>query len=359
MKFDYCIGNPPYQESRDTNNRQDPIYSFFYDAAEQISSHYMLISPARFLYNAGLTPKEWNNKMLNDEHLKIEHFEAKSSDVFPGTDIKGGIVIVYRSEDDVFGAIEHFIPDPIMRSIAQKFTKDESVNLPSIMYGGRSDLKFNDVYLNDYPDTPGIRLDSIREKHPSVEKLGANEEYELKSSTLDVLSDYGIHVDGNTDKDYKIIGLCNGKRAIRYINQKYMSPRYPDHNNICKYKVFVPKANGSGAIGEVLSTPLIGTPLMSATPTFISIGNFDTEYEAESLLKYIKTRFARVLLGLLKKTQDNPPSVWAYIPIQNFTANSDIDWSQSISDIDKQLYKKYNLSKEEIDFIETHVKEMT
>ena len=70
MKFDFCIGNPPYQNSVDTYNRQEPVYPFFYDSAESVADKYILISPARFLFNAGLTPKEWNQKMLEDSHLK-------------------------------------------------------------------------------------------------------------------------------------------------------------------------------------------------------------------------------------------------------------------------------------------------
>ena len=99
-------------------------------------------------------------------------------------------------------------------------------------------------------------------------------------------------------------------------------------------------------------------PNDTTTPTFISIGKFDTLMEAQNVDKYIKTKFARSLLGVLKITQHIIPSKWKYVPIQDFTSSSDIDWSQSIADIDKQLYKKYNLTPEEIDFIETHVKEM-
>ncbi|WP_060664197.1 hypothetical protein [Bacillus sp. CHD6a] len=103
---------------------------------------------------------------------------------------------------------------------------------------------------------------------------------------------------------------------------------------------------------------LIGRPFESATPTFISIGAFTTQSEAENALKYIKTKFLRCLLGILKITQDNPPSKWAYIPLQDFTHNSDIDWSKDIPEIDQQLYKKYGLNKSEIDFIEDKVKVM-
>lgn len=120
----------------------------------------------------------------------------------------------------------------------------------------------------------------------------------------------------------------------------------------------LPAANGSGALGESLATPLIGQPFIGHTETFISIGPFDSNQEAEAALSYIKTKYARCMLGILKITQHNSPEKWAYVPLQDFTPNSDIDWSQSVADIDKQLYSKYGLDENEIDFIETHVKEM-
>ena len=152
----------------------------------------------------------------------------------------------------------------------------------------------------------------------------------------------------------QILGNIKGKRMYKWVRKDYIS----DVENFYKYKVLVPKANGSGAIGEVLSTPLIGTPLIGFTETYISIGETDSEDEANAILKYIKSKFARTMLSILKITQDNAKPVWKYIPLQDFTAQSDIDWSKSIPEIDQQLYKKYGLSQEEIDFIETHVKEM-
>ena len=76
------------------------------------------------------------------------------------------------------------------------------------------------------------------------------------------------------------------------------------------------------------------------------------------MLKYIKTKFSRALLGILKVTQDNKRAVWRYIPLQDFTDKSDIDWSQPIAQIDAQLYAKYHLTQEEINFIESTVKPM-
>ena len=94
------------------------------------------------------------------------------------------------------------------------------------------------------------------------------------------------------------------------------------------------------------------------TQTFTAIGSFDTRTEAENLNKYLKTRFARAALGILKVTQDLTSKVWEYVPYQDFTSSSDIDWSQSVADIDRQLYAKYELDDNEIEFIESHVKEM-
>ena len=358
MKFDFCIGNPPYQESGSTNNRAEPIYLYFYDAAESIADRYMLISPARFLFNAGLTSKEWNRKMLSDEHLKVEYYNQNSSEVFSNTDIKGGVAVMYRDATKEFGAIEEFMSDDNIRKLVSHFSKNETLNLPSIMFGGRSDLKFNSAFLEKYPQSKDDRLKAIQEKHPEVTSLGPNEEYELKSPTLDVLHyAFKQHVD-DENQYYKIFGLVDGKRAFRYIEKEYMSPRYPDNNNIQKWKVLIPQASGNGQFGETISSPVVLGPNESATPTFISLGAFDTKEEAENAILYIRTKLTRALLGVLKITQDIVPSKWAYVPIQDFSNNSDIDWTKSISEIDQQLYQKYGLSQEEIDFVEKNVKEM-
>lgn len=359
MKFDVVVGNPPYQALSSVNNKQDAVYNYFYDLAEKVSSKYCLISPARFLFNAGLTAKEWNQKMLSDAHVKIVYYEQDSAKVFPSTDIKGGVVVLYRDVDCSFGAINHFIPNENLRKLASKMESNPEKNLPSIMFGGRSDLKFNELFLKDYPDSPKRRLLQIQRKHPEVLVLGPNEEYELKSSTFDSLDYVFLEKEPAHSSNYwKILGLYKGERTYRWIPKKYMTARYPLKNNLDKFKVFVPKANGSGSIGETLSTPLVGRPSESATPTFISIGALDTEIEAINLVRYLKSKFLRVLLSILKITQDNPPLKWAHIPLQDFTGNSDIDWNKPIPEIDQQLYVKYGLSQDEIDFIETNVKQM-
>ncbi|MFT8669512.1 MAG: hypothetical protein ABF778_07200 [Liquorilactobacillus hordei] len=122
----------------------------------------------------------------------------------------------------------------------------------------------------------------------------------------------------------------------------------------------MPGANGTGAFGETLSTPIIAGPGIGHNQTFVSIGKFDTRFEAESLLKYIKSKFGRAMLGIMKTTQNNQSkNTWSKVPLQNFSEKSmNIDWKLSISEIDRQLYKKYSLSQNEINFIETNVNEM-
>lgn len=155
--------------------------------------------------------------------------------------------------------------------------------------------------------------------------------------------------------DYvQIFGLVGKDRGYKYIKREYVKP----FKNLDYYKVLIPSATGSGEMGETLTDPLIGQPAIGHTETFISIGSFKNRDEAEAVLKYVKTKFARMMLSILKITHHHSPATWRYVPMQDFTEHSDIDWSKSIHEIDFQLYKKYGLDDKEISFIETHVKEM-
>ena len=161
--------------------------------------------------------------------------------------------------------------------------------------------------------------------------------------------------------DIPVIGVINGKREWRYIPKRFVDSV---HENLWKYKAMLSSANGaSGTLGadaaRMTTVPFLGEPGTGFTQTFISIGAFETKEEATACVKYLKSKFARVMLGILKVTQDNKKSAWKYVPLQDFTPASDIDWTKPIPEIDQQLYKKYGLDETEIQFIETHVKEMT
>ena len=333
MKFDFIIGNPPYQEETDSDStRMPPIYNLFMDAAYDIADKVELITPARFLFDAGYTPKTWNKKMLNDEHFKILYYEPKSSEIFPNTDIKGGIAISYRDATQKFGAIGIFTSYPQLNSILQKVLQQSKKFLHSICYPALS-YGLTPLMLEENPDSVG----------------------RLRTSAFTRLEEIFYDDKPNDGHEYiQMMGLLGTKRVTKYVRRDYI--KTPD--NFEFYKVILPASNGSGALGEVLSTPVIGQPVIGHTQTFISIGRCQTEAEAQNLLKYIKSRFCRVMLGILKITQHNPPEKWRYVPLQDFTSSSDIDWSKSVAEIDRQLYAKYGLSEEEINFIETRVKEM-
>ena len=341
MKFDYIIGNPPYQDETlgDNATYAPPIYHLFLDEAYKIADHVELIHPARFLFDAGSTPKEWNRKMLSDEHLKVLYYEQDSSKVFSNTDIKGGVAITYRDDTENFGAIETFTAFSELESIMKKAAPhDETESLMSVIY---IQNKFNlNVLYSKYPEYETIIGSNGKDKR------FRNNIFEKVS----LFSDEKVYED-----DFHILGIVKNKRVWKYFPREFMDL---EHENLFKWKVLLPRANGSGAIGEVLSTPLVGEPLVGYTQSFIGIGAFDTKEEAEAAMKYVKSKFARTMLGILKITQDNNRETWRLVPLQDFTVNSDIDWSQSVAGIDRQLYAKYGLDEQEIEFIETHVKEM-
>lgn len=342
MKFDFVIGNPPYQDNTlgENDTFAPPIYNAFMDAAYEVADKVELIHPARFLFNAGSTPKAWNQKMLNDEHFKVLYYEQDSSKVFSNTDIKGGIAVSYRNKEQIYGAIEVFTPHLILSKISNRlsFLLQES-NISHIIH---TQNRFN--------------LENLYADHPEYKSCIGSEgkDKRFRNNTFEKVPVF--LEEAEADDDVKVIGVIKNKRNWRYINKRYVDI---ENENLYKYKVIVPRANGTGTLGEVLSSPIVLAPNEGYTQTFIGIGAFSTIDEAENTLKYIKTKFARAMLGILKIDQHNEKDTWKKVPLQNFTPESDIDWSVSIAEIDKQLYKEYNLTQEEIDFIESHVKEMS
>lgn len=339
VEFGAVVGNPPYQESDGgEGNGSSPIYNNFIDLSTIITNCAVLIHPARFLFNAGKTPKLWNKKILKSPFFSIKNYSIDSSKVFEGVDIKGGVAISLYDRCNKKTPIDVFIPYPELASIAKKVQMYNALMLDTIVYPRDLYHLTNQVYL-DHPDL--------------LDRQSKGHKFDLGSNVFTKLPE--LFVDNKVNKNYfGVYGRDDNKRTIKWILNKYL--RTP--NNLSNYKVIIPKSNGTGAIGEVLSTPFIGEPMTGHTLTFLSIGSFNTRFEAEALLKYIKSRFARVLLGILKVTQDNPQSTWKYVPMQDFTSSSDIDWSKSVDDIDQQLYRKYGLNDEEIAFIEEKVQRM-
>lgn len=343
MRFDFVVGNPPYQDNTLGQNESyaPPIYHIFIEEAQKIANAVELITPARFLFNAGSTPKAWNKKMLNDEHTKVLLYEPKSKNIFDNTDIKGGVAITYIDKGQTFEKIGIFTAFNELNEILKKVkSADNFIGMNTISVSAYTYHLTENLYI----ENPELKS-----------RASKGHEYDLKSNVFEYLADIFYDQKPNDGKEYvQVLGRKSNERVYKYIKKDYLT----DLANFYNYKVFIAGANGTGALGEVMSTLLIGSPLVGTTESFMSIGYFSTEKEAANCMKYIKTKFSRTLLGVLKVTQNITPEKYLYVPLQDFTSSSDIDWSKSLKEIDQQLYKKYKLTADEIKFIETNVKEM-
>ena len=318
FKFDVVIGNPPYQDRTIGENRtyQPPVYHLFLDEAYKLSDKVMMIHPARFLFNAGSTPKEWNQKMLHDKHFSIVMYEADCSKIFPNTEIKGGIVISYHDNTKDFGEIDVFTIYPELNTLMKKVVNRSDFSSISEIISGRSMYRFTKKMHDEVPN--------------AAQKLSKGHENDLTSNVFEKLPDVMTESFYDDIREYyRILGRINNERAYRFVKKEYIV----DNKYIPKYKLFMPQSSGNGGLGETMAPSVVGLPGEATTDTFLSVGLFDTEIEAENLYKYIKCKFTRALLSILKITQANTSQKWLKVPLQDFTPASDIDWSKSIHEI--------------------------
>lgn len=340
---DIIVGNPPYQDDAvgEQKTYNGPIYNHYLDCAYAISDVVEMIHPARFLSNAGSTPKAWNKKMLEDKHLGICGFWNKSVRLFDDTDIKGGIAVSLRDKKVEKGPIGLFTPYPELNAIVQSVCKDKKFKSMSDIVVSRTAYRFTDLMHKEHPEA----MSQLSNGHP----------YDVSTNIFERLPQVFFDEKPNDGNEYiRILGRIDNARIMKYVRRDYIR----EVENLDGYKVFMAKANGTGAYGETLTPPIVGEPAVGNTESFISIGNFCTDSEASALMKYISTKFVRALLGTLKTTQDITPEKWKFVPQQDFSEASDIDWSLSVEEIDALLYKKYNLSDEEIRFINEKVQAM-
>lgn len=340
-KFDVVIGNPPYQEeAQGEGTRDTPVYHLFMAAAYEVGRKAVLITPARFLFNAGLTPKAWNKKMLADEHLSVPVYVPNSDMLFPGTGIEGGIAVTYRDEDKTNEPIGTFAKHPEFKGVLHKLSESGAKSLVGAGITSSRSYRYTDTLYKDHPHALALRP----EGNTALVNTNAFEQFSFL-----------YHEDKPSDGDSytRVLGLIRNKRVSRWIRTDYITGPEALYAN----KVAIPAANGSQDLGGI-GKPLILEPNVAVTQSFITIGTFAEQSEAEACLKYVKSKFARTMLGVLKITQHNPAKVWKYVPLQDFTNASDIDWSKPIPEIDQQLYSKYKLDADEIAFIELHIKPM-
>ena len=334
------ISNPPYHEEITNNSRKKSVYNKFMQNFYDTSDRVMVIHPARCLFDAGDTPHDFNEKLLSDEHVKVAVYHANSKEVFADAEIKGGIAVTYRDANKNFGAIGTYIPFDELKSIYQKVVvgRKDFRPLNEIMYTPLL-YKFSQKFYDENPNA-GIPIKS--------RKLSTNVFEKLPEFFTDKKPDDGHEY-------VQIEGIYKLSRATRFFRRDYLK----DIPNLYTYKVFIPEAyGGAGALNENGPTMLVGLPLVGCTQSYTTLGAFDTEAEALAAEKYVKTKFLRALLGILKVTQHAAPETWRFVPLQDFTAGSDIDWSAAVAEIDRQLYKKYGLDAREVAFIEAKAKAM-
>lgn len=339
-KFDFVVGNPPYQENIENRGEQPPVYNKFYDSSIKIANYTILITPARFLFDAGKTPSIWNKKMLNSPHFKVLEYFPDATEIFPTTDIKGGVTITSWNSKVHHDPIITYIPNSKLQNILGKVRKTSTKYFDSIIFSNTS-YKYSELFYS--------------ENSEFKDRVSGGSRRYLSSTCFEKFPEVFLNNKLNNREYVKVIGRKDSQRTTRYIKLSYL--KTPQNFNY--YKLVLPSSNGSGKFGEKISEPFISEPNVAFTETFVTFGNFANYEEANNSLQYIKGKFARALLGTKKVTQGNKNAkVWSNVPLQDFTTKSDIDWSKSISEIDQQLYNKYGLSQDEIDFIETNVQEM-
>lgn len=335
MKFNAVVSNPPYQ----VGVNKEPLYHHFISIGMEIGDLGTLIHPGRFLFNAGKTPKAWNQKMLNDEHFKVVKYWKKSDEVFDAVDIKGGVAVTMWDKQNVIGPIGTFVLHDELRTIQEKVESLGEESFSKLVYS-RDLYQLTELFYKENPELEGRQSKGHR--------------FDLGTTAFSLFPEVFSDEKPAGDGYALVVGRENDTRIAKWIKKEYL--KLPD--NFESYKIAFPVANGSGKFGESLSDPFVCGPYCAQNTTFLSAGNFYTLFEAQSCLKYVKTKFARCMLGIFKVTQHTTREAWRAVPLQNFTQQSDINWDLSIPELDAALYQKYNLTQDEIDFIESNVSAM-
>lgn len=334
MKFNAVVGNPPYQimDGGGTGSSATPIYNKFVDLAKLLNpNNVSMIIPAKW-YTGGKGLDEFRANMLNDKQL-IKLFDYEDSrDCFPTVDIAGGVCYFLWNK----GSDNKCVVTSILGSFRNESTR----------------------YLNEH-DT-FIRNQKVLD---IINKVKSQTFTGFLSQTVYSRKPFGIRSfqRGFPAKPGRNISLF-GSDGITYMEEKDV----PQNKEIVdKWKVIMSKASAEHA-GQtdangrkrIVSRLEVLPPYTICTESYLLLDIFDNEEEAQNLKKYIRTCFTRFLLASILITQNIVRDKFKFVPIQNYKNNSDIDWSQSIPDIDRQLYTKYNLSDDEIAFIEKIIKPM-
>lgn len=322
MKFDVIIGNPPYQLS-DGGGRDSaaiPLYDKFVQKAKQLAPHFLImIIPARW-YTGGRGLDDFRDNMISDTRMKVIHDYPETDDCFPGLNIRGGVC--YFLWDSLYHGDCTIINHIKGKMIEMKRPLKEA-NIPLLIRYNQSIsimkkvLKFKEVSLGKYVST--------------------SKPFGMRSNFSDFTS---IQTEMHSVKLYRF-----GENG--YVAKKII---VKNENLIDRYKVLVSKASPGGDEypHSIVSQPIVSEPNSVCTETYLVIKDVDSRTEAENLVSYIKTRFFRFMMSLVKNTQNISKASYTFVPLQDFSH----PWT------DEMLYHKYKLSSDEIAFIESMIRPM-
>ena len=325
MKFDVIIGNPPYQLSDGGAQASAmPIYNKFVEQAKKLKPRYLsMIIPARW-YAGGKGLDSFRSEMLTDDHLRIIHDFTDASDCFNGVEIKGGVCYFLWDRDNKGNCEIHTHKGNEITSIMER---------PLLENNCDTFIRYNEA------------ISILRKVLKANEKSFSDTVFSAKTfGYRTYFTDFDIK-DESIIKYHKDLILLYANHSKGYMHRKsFESGReYLD----C-WKVYIPEAVGSGNMETDELKPILGTPKSACTETYIMNGPYKNEEEATNAISYIKTKFFHFMLGLKKNTQHTTKAVYQFVPLQDFSK----PWT------DEELYAKYNLTQEEIDFIESMIRPM-
>lgn len=343
VKFEAVIGNPPYQkEDGGAKKSAQPIYQKFVFIAEKIEAKYLsLITPTRW-FAGGKGLDDFRDYMLDNQHIQELHDFIHPEEVFPATNNRGGICYFIQNNS--------YDNSSMSVRITTHMENNETVTSMRPLRIGNLDIF--------------IRYSQVI---PILEKIGAfDNAFNGLSAHVSPRKPFGIESKIIESKLFYSSPegmiepvLCYAKGQRKGYIEKNIVSNFEEYGNV--WKVLTPYANNIGTeLNDDNQNSFSVAPNSVCTETYLVIGADLrlNQQSAENLSNYLKTKFARCLHCAAKISQHGTAKTYRFVPLQDFTEHSDIDWSKSIAEIDQQLYRKYNLSDDEIAFIEKMIKPM-
>lgn len=338
VNFDVVLGNPPYHETissaTDNDSLGKQLFPWFVMCSTQIASKFTsMITPSRW-FTGDAQDKSFvklRHYMQENNHIKKIANYKDEKEVFDGVEIKGGISY-FLYEQSHNGQVE-FVN-------ISKGIRDAQVR--NLFEDGL------DIIISDSVDYPLICKVKTEDFIPLTTITTGRNAFGIIGKPSVVKS---------VSKKEHFPGACELRckaNEIRWINPDAATK---NKDIFEKYKVYISKSAGNpNSDAKVIGYPYVGGPQSACTDSLFPIGKFDTLEEAENLAKYMKTKFLRYMVSILKTSQNVTQIVYGFVPMQDFTASADIDWNKTIEEIDAQLYSKYGFTQEEIDHIESTIK---